>query len=187
MALTLVIKILLSFSAIVGSVLLDLLTNGAASVMLVLEHLSWVFSVGYPLYYKVKALVISCHVYLGIKGIIIHEIIFFFYSPAIYSWLRDRHVRYGRALTFLHYYGAWTFALRAAYISICLGTLDNANLYEVWTYSSVFYVVRYSVFLISLEEILGYEEEQKSIEIRSCIFHEDVLVAEAKVLAGSFL
>ena len=184
---TLIIKLAFALMTLIWSIVFDLLIGGATSVMLVLEYLSQIFSVGYPLYYQLKALVISWHVHLDIKGIIIHEILFVLYSPAIYSWLRDRNVRYGRALTFLHYYGAWTFAIRAAYISICLGTLDNANLYEVWTYSSVFYVVRYSFFLISLEEILGYEEQQRAMEIRFCLLDPDIIRAEAKVLAGSFL
>lgn len=187
MATTFIIKCIIALLTLIWSIAFEFLLSGAAYVALVVEYLSQIFSVGYPLYYQGKELVINCHIHLDNKGIIIHEILFVLYSPAIYSWLRDRNVRYGRALTFIHYHGAWAFALRAAYICICLGTLDNANLYEVWTFSSVFYVVRYSFFLISLEEILGYEEKQRAMEIHFCLSHPDVLMAEARVLAESFL
>ena len=152
-----------------------------------LWSLSYVFTVGYPLYHSGVAYVIKVHLYLEAKEVIVHEIILFVYSPAIYSWLRDFYLRHAFAITCLHFFGCWGFALRAAFVTLSLGYLDNSNLYEVWNYASGGYLVRYTFFLISRKEIMEYHDDQRALEIRSGYKDPAVLRAEALVLSRSFL
>lgn len=159
----------------------------ALSIKALLWSLSGVFSMGYPLYYGVESSLLALHFHLDSKKVIIHELLFCAYSPALYFWLRDLYVRHAAVLLFLHFFACWGFALRAAFVTCCVGYLDTANLYEVWTCTSWFYLVRYSIFFVSRKEIMEYPEKQRAIAVRFGYHDPEVLRAEALVLSKSFL
>lgn len=159
----------------------------ALSVKELLWNLSYVFTLGYPFYHSVESSLLALHFHLESKKVIIHEILFCAYSPALYFWLRDVYLRHAFVITITHFFACWGFALRAAFVTLCVGHLDNANLVEVWTCASWFYLVRYPIFFISRKEIMEYPEKQRAIAVRFGYHDPEVLRAEALVLSRSFL